>query len=66
MKPEELTVALVNAINLTSFLQISIRHAAETENTMTSTERILEYTELPKEPLRCLISLNKYLIIKIE
>ena len=40
---------LVYAIELTDLFQWSVRQSAEIENQMTSCERVVEYTNLPKE-----------------
>ncbi|PSN30830.1 hypothetical protein C0J52_17331 [Blattella germanica] len=43
-------LAITQAIGLTMSLQWGIRQTAELENQMTSVERILEYTQIDKEP----------------
>lgn len=52
LNDETLAVALFGATKLTGLLQFSVRQYAETENNMTSVERMLEYTHLEKEPKR--------------
>jgi hypothetical protein len=43
-------LAITQAVMLTGMLQWGIRQSAEMENQMTSVERVLEYTEVEKEP----------------
>ena len=43
-----LALALTNTLQLTGMLQWWVRQTAEVENTMTSVERMLEYTRLPQ------------------
>lgn len=49
---EALSVALISATNIADYLQFSMRQYAEIENNMTSIERMLNYTNLQKEPKR--------------
>jgi len=42
-------LALVNALQLTGLLQLSVRYAADSENYMTSVERILAFLDTPSE-----------------
>lgn len=41
-------LALVHVLGLSGILQWMVRQTAESENTMTSVERMLEYTHLPQ------------------
>jgi len=43
-------LAITQAIGLTGMFQWGMRQSAELENQMTSVERVLEYTNAPKEP----------------
>jgi hypothetical protein len=43
-------LAITQAVMLTGMLQWGIRQSAEMENHMTAVERVLEYTDLEKEP----------------
>lgn len=42
-------LAITQAIGLTGMFQWGMRQSAELENQMTSVERVLEYTNAPKE-----------------
>lgn len=50
ISPEILGLALTHVLQLTGYLQWWTRQTAEVENTMTSVERMLEYTTLDQEP----------------
>ncbi|DBA75192.1 TPA: hypothetical protein ACH3X1_010497 [Trebouxia sp. C0004] len=43
-------LALAHVLNMSGMMQWAVRQTAETENDMTSVERMLEYTKLPQEP----------------
>ncbi|XP_026324005.1 probable multidrug resistance-associated protein lethal(2)03659 isoform X2 [Hyposmocoma kahamanoa] len=43
-------LAITQSISLTGIFQWGMRQSAEMENQMTSVERVLEYTHLPREP----------------
>jgi hypothetical protein len=43
-------LAITQAIGLTGLIQKGIRQSAELENQMTAVERVLEYSEVGKEP----------------
>ncbi len=45
-------LALSHVLQLTGTLQWCVRQSAEVENTMTSVERMLQYTTLDQEPPR--------------
>ncbi|GLC33196.1 hypothetical protein PLESTB_000360400 [Pleodorina starrii] len=47
-----MALALTHVLQLTGLMQWVVRQTAEVENTMTSVERMLAYTELPSEPPR--------------
>ncbi|XP_066143470.1 ATP-binding cassette sub-family C member 4-like [Euwallacea fornicatus] len=44
-------LALVQATMLSSVLQFAIRQITEVENTMTCVERVVEYSDVPSEPI---------------
>ncbi|CAF0904325.1 unnamed protein product, partial [Didymodactylos carnosus] len=50
LNPASVALALTYCINLTGVFQWAVRQSAETENYMTSTERVYEYSQLPSEP----------------
>ena len=52
MSAAVLALALTHVLQLTGMLQWWVRQTAEVENTMTSVERLLEYTELEQEAPR--------------
>ena len=54
VSPQLLGLALSNIINLMGTLQWAVRQSAETENCMTSPERLLEFAQL--EQARQIIS----------
>lgn len=41
-------LALAHVLNMSGMMQWAVRQTAETENDMTSVERMLEYTKLPQ------------------
>ena len=41
-------LALAHVLNISGMMQWAVRQTAETENDMTSVERMLEYTKLPQ------------------
>jgi len=43
-------LALAHVLNMSGMMQWAVRQTAETENDMTSVERMLEYTKLPQVP----------------
>lgn len=43
-------MAITQAIGLTGMFQWGMRQSAELENQMTSVERVLEYSDVEKEP----------------
>lgn len=43
-------MAITQAIGLTGMLQWGMRQSTELENQMTSVERVLEFTEVEREP----------------
>jgi ATP-binding cassette subfamily C (CFTR/MRP) protein 4 len=43
-------LAITQAIGLTGLIQKGIRQSAELENQMTAVERVLEYSDIEKEP----------------
>jgi ATP-binding cassette subfamily C (CFTR/MRP) protein 4 len=43
-------LAITQAIGLTGLIQKGIRQSAELENQMTAVERVLEYSQVEKEP----------------
>ncbi len=45
----EAGLAISSALSLTGALQWGVRQAADTENQMTSVERVIEYGQLPSE-----------------
>ncbi|CAF1189317.1 unnamed protein product [Rotaria sordida] len=49
MDPSSVALALSYCINLTTLFQWGVRQSAETENFMTSAERIDEYSHIPSE-----------------
>jgi len=49
LSPASAALGLMYAINLTSLFQWGVRQSAESENFMTSAERIEEYSQLPRE-----------------
>ena len=44
-------LALAHVLNISGMMQWAVRQTAETENDMTSVERMLEYTKLPQVSL---------------
>jgi len=48
-----LGVALTNTLELSAMMQWTVRQSAEVENNMTATERLIEYTKLPREAPTC-------------
>jgi ATP-binding cassette subfamily C (CFTR/MRP) protein 4 len=50
MDPSSVALSLVYVINLSELFQWGVRQSAETENFMTSAERIDEYSHIPSEP----------------
>ena len=51
-------LALAHVLNISGMMQWAVRQTAETENDMTSVERMLEYTKLPQVPhTLCLLGL---------
>jgi len=49
MTGSEAGLAISSAMSLTGALQWGVRQAADTENQMTSVERVVEYGQLPSE-----------------
>ncbi len=49
MTGSEAGLAISSAMSLTGALQWGVRQAADTENQMTSVERVVEYGQLPPE-----------------
>ncbi len=49
-------LALAHVLNMSGMMQWAVRQTAETENDMTSVERMLEYTKLPQVPAYHLLS----------
>ncbi|CAF1620969.1 unnamed protein product, partial [Adineta ricciae] len=49
MEPSDVALALSYCISLTALFQWAVRQSAETENFMTSAERVDEYSHLPPE-----------------
>lgn len=43
-------MAITQSIGLTGMFQWGMRQSAELENQMTSVERVMEYTDIEKEP----------------
>ncbi|CAF0967306.1 unnamed protein product [Rotaria sordida] len=50
MDASSVALGLTYCINLTTTFQWGVRQSAETENYITSTERIIEYSHIPSEP----------------
>lgn len=50
MDPATIGLAIVYSVNILSMFQWNIRQSVETENFMTSAERVLTYARLPSEP----------------
>ncbi len=48
-------LALVHVLGLSGVLQWMVRQTSEAENTMTSVERMLEYTRLPQVCCECVL-----------
>lgn len=46
-------LALAHVLNMSGMMQWAVRQTAETENDMTSVERMLEYTKLPQVSAHC-------------
>lgn len=57
-------LALAHVLNMSGMMQWAVRQTAETENDMTSVERMLEYTKLP-QVLICLICMQSKSSVKL-